>query len=154
MSKSGQRRVLSVNRKARHRYRFLDTWDAGLVLLGSEVKSIRDGKVSWADAFASFERGELWLRNLHIGEYAQAGQFGHEPLRPRKCLLKKRELAVMQRRSEERGLTIVPVELFLNRGLIKVRLALGQGLKDYDKRDVIKSRDMDREVRRQLAERD
>lgn len=152
MKKDPDKKVLSVNRKARHGYTFLETWEAGLVLLGTEVKAIREGKVTWADAYASFERGELWLRNMHIGEYREAGQFNHPPLRARKCLLHRRELALMQRRSEESGLTLIPAQLYLERGMVKVTIALAQGRKDHDKREAIKSRDAEREMRRAMRQ--
>ena len=142
------RKRISENRKARHDYEVLETFEAGLVLLGTEVKALRAGRVTWADSFAEFSGAELFLKNVHIGAYDQAGPFNHEPFRPRKLLLNKRELAHLSRRVEESGLTLVPLELYLKEGRIKLTLALARGRKAHDKREALKEREAKREMDR------
>jgi SsrA-binding protein len=151
-SRSG-RKVLASNRKARHEYHILDEWEAGVVLTGSEVKSLREGKVSFQDAFARVERGEVWLHSLHISPYLQANRQNHDPLRPRKLLLHRAEIRKLIGKVEEKGLTLIPLELYLDRGLVKLKLALARGKQLHDKRDALKQRDQEREVRRAMAER-
>jgi SsrA-binding protein len=147
------RKVLASNRKARHEYHILEEWEAGVVLTGSEVKSLREGKVSFQDAFARVERGEVWLHSLHISPYLQANRQNHDPLRPRKLLLHRAEIRKLIGKVEEKGLTLIPLELYLDRGLVKLRLALARGKQLHDKRDALKQRDQEREVRRAVAER-
>jgi len=147
------RKVLASNRKARHEYHILEEWEAGLVLTGSEVKSLRDGKVSFQDAFARVERGEVWLHRLHISPYLQANRQNHDPLRPRKLLLHRSEIRKLIGKVEEKGLTLIPLELYLDRGLVKLKLALGRGKQLHDKREALKQRDQEREARRAVAER-
>jgi SsrA-binding protein len=146
----GGRKVVATNRKARHEYEILDTWEAGLVLRGPEVKSLRDGKVSFTDAFARVERGEVWLFSLHISPYEQANRWNDDPLRPRKLLLNRSEIRKMVGTVEEKGLTLVPLEIYFTRGLAKVTLALGRGRKLHDKRDKLKKQTMDREAQRAM----
>ena len=142
-------KVIASNRKAYHEYFFIDRYKAGVALVGTEVKSARGGRINMSDAFCLFKDGELWLRNMHIAEYPQGGLTNHLPKHDRKLLLQKRELRRLEAKIKERGLTIVPVEVFINeRDMIKVEIALAKGKKAYDKRDSIKDRDMNRERER------
>jgi SsrA-binding protein len=145
--KSG-RRVVARNRKARHEYEILDTWEAGLVLKGPEVKSIRDGKVSFQDAFARVDNGEVWLYSLHISPYEQANRWAPDPLRPRKLLLRAEEIRRLVGKVEEKGLTLVPLDIYFTRGVAKITLALGRGRKLHDKREKLKRQTQEREARR------
>ena len=148
------RKIVSTNRKARHDYEILDTYEAGLVLTGSEIKSIRAGHVNLREAFVQVRGDELWLLNAHIATYDQAGQFGHDPLRPRKLLLHRKEINRIAARVQEKGLTIVPTVLYLTRGLAKVEIALARGKKQYDKRESLRRRDSQRQIERSLREQD
>lgn len=139
------------NRKARFNYIFVETEVAGIVLTGTEVKSIRTGKVSFTDSYCFFKDEELWLKNLHISEYMEGTYNNHEPKRDRKLLLKKQQLKKFKRKMEEGGLTIVPTEIFFtDRGLVKVEIALSKGKKNYDKKESIKERDIKKETDREL----
>lgn len=143
-------KVISSNRRAYHEYFFLDRYKAGMVLVGTEVKSARSGKINMSDAFCLFKDGELWVRNMHIAEYPQGGLTNHIPKHDRKLLLQKRELRRLETKIKERGLTIVPVEVFINeRDRIKIEIALAKGKKHYDKRDSIKERDIKRDTDRE-----
>ena len=144
---------MAVNRKALHDYEVLQRVEAGLVLLGSEIKSIRQGRVNLREAYARPERGELWLLSAHIAQYAAAGRFGHEPIRKRKLLLHKSQIRELSRAVLEQGLTLVPLRLYLKDGIAKVELALVRGRKQYDKRAVIAKREADREIARALRRR-
>jgi SsrA-binding protein len=147
------RKVISRNRKASHEYYLEDKFDAGLVLMGSEIKSIRDNKINLQDGFIQEREGELWLMNVHINPYEQAGVFGHsDPMRPRKLLLHKREISRIIDRLRERGYTAIPTQVYLERGRAKIEIALGKGKKLYDKRQSIAKRDADREIRRALKD--
>lgn len=138
-----------VNRKARFEYEFIEEVEAGIKLLGTEIKSIRNGHVNLRDGYCVFDRGELVLRSLFIGEYKQGNQFNHEERRPRKLLLKKQELRKWEKKVKEKGFTIVPYRLFLNdRGFAKIEIALVQGKKVYDKRDTIRKRENKRQMDR------
>ncbi|MCC7447165.1 MAG: SsrA-binding protein SmpB [Anaerolineae bacterium] len=155
MSKAkGDRSVVATNRKAHHDYTLEDTLEAGLVLMGSEIKSIRDHRVNLKDGYVEERSGELWLLNVHISPYEQASVFGHDPLRPRKLLLHKKEIARLITRIRERGYTIVPTQLYLKGGRAKVEIAVARGKKQYDKRAAIADRDSKREIDRALKERD
>ena len=145
--------LVAANRKALHNYEVLKRIEAGLALMGSEIKSIRLGRVNLTEAFARPERGELWLMNAHIAQYAPAGADGHEPTRKRKLLLHKMQVREFSRAVEEQGLTLVPLSLYLKDGIAKVELALARGRKRYDKRAVIAKRDADREIARALRKR-
>ena len=147
------RKVVATNRKARHEYHILDEWEAGLVLTGSEVKSLRDGRVSFQDAFARVERGEVWLHSLHISPYVQANRQNHDPLRPRKLLLRRQEIRKLIGKVEEKGLTLVPLEIYFQQGYAKVRIALARGKQLHDKREALKKRDQEREARRAMGAR-
>jgi len=144
---------VAVNRKALHDYELLRRVEAGLVLQGSEIKSIRLGRVSLHEAYARPEGGELWLHNAHIAQYAASGPFGHEPTRRRKLLLHKSELRDLARAVLERGLTLVPLRLYLKDGRAKVELALARGRKRYDKRALLARREAERQIARALRQR-
>ena len=139
-----------VNRKAYHDYLIEERVEAGIVLKGSEIKSIRAGKVSLQDAYAKPENGELWLFNSHIASYDAAGYNTHQPTRPRKLLLHKKEVAILTGRVKQRGLTLVPLKLYIKHGIVKIELGVGKGKKVYDKRETIMRRDTDREIERAL----
>jgi SsrA-binding protein len=144
-------KVIARNRKASHDYYLEEAYQAGLVLMGSEIKSIRANRVNLGDGFVQERDGELWLMNVNIAQYDQASIFGHaDPLRPRKLLLHKREIAQIISRMRERGYTVVPTMLYLQRGRAKVEIALAKGKKLYDKRDSISKRDAERQIRRAL----
>ena len=142
------RQVVVRNRKARHEYEVLETLEAGLVLQGTEVKSLRDGRANLQDAFARFDRGELWLTGMHISPYEQGNRFNHEPLRPRKLLVHKQELRRLIGKVELKGLTLVPLEVYFRRGTAKITLALVRGKQLHDKRQDLKERDAQREMER------
>ena len=136
-----------VNRKARFNYEFLQTYNAGIQLHGTEIKAIREGKISINEGFCYFNRGELWLKNIHIGHYNLGSYNNHEPLRVRKLLLHRSELEKLQDAVKEKGLTIVPYRVFINaRNFIKVEIALVKGKKTYDKRESIKEKDSKRAI--------
>jgi SsrA-binding protein len=143
-------KVVATNRKAHHDYSIEDTFEAGIALTGSEIKSIRAGRVNLRDGFALFQRGELWLQNCHIASYDPASRENHDPLRPRKLLMHRRELNRLEGRTRERGFTIVPLRMYLKRGLAKVEIALARGKKQYDKRESIAEKDAGREMQRAM----
>lgn len=146
-------KVITRNRKASHDYTLLDTYQAGIVLTGSEIKSIRQNQINLRDGFAQERDGELWLLGVHITPYEQSGTYGRvEPDRPRKLLLHRKEIAQIIDRIRERGLTAVPTMVYLQRGKAKVEIALAKGKREYDKREAIAKRDADREVRQALKE--
>jgi SsrA-binding protein len=149
-----QRKIISSNRKAKHDYDLLETFEAGLVLTGSEIKSIRAGHVNLREGYVQVQGEELWLVNTHISSYEQAGTYGHEPLRPRKLLLHRREIDRILSRVQEKGLTIVPTMLYLSRGKAKVEIALARGKKLYDKRADMRTRESQRQIERALRERE
>jgi SsrA-binding protein len=141
--------VLADNRRARHDYQVLDTLEAGIVLTGTEIKSCRARNISLADSYAKAEDGELWLVNVHIAPYAQGNRNNHEPRRPRKLLLKRRELNRLTQAVEVKGLTLVPLKVYLNeRSLLKIELGLCRGRQQHDKRDELKRQDDNREMQR------
>ena len=144
------KKVVASNRKARHEFEILETFEAGLVLRGPEVKSLREGKVGFQDAYARLEGGEVWLHSLHISPYEQANRYNEDPLRPRKLLLNRQEIRRLVGRVEEKGLTLVPLEIYFRRGFAKVTLALARGRKLYDKREKLKRRTQDEEARRAM----
>lgn len=147
------RKIVLRNRKARHEFHVLEELEAGLVLKGAEVKSLREGRASFNDAYAAVEDGELWLHNLHISPYESASMDLPDPLRRRKLLVHRRELQRLAVRTTERGLTLVPLELYFRRGKAKLTLALAKGKKLYDKRESLKRDAMQREVERALRGR-
>ena len=147
-------RVAAQNRKARHNYEIEDSLEAGLVLLGSEVKALREGRANIAESYAKPENGEIWLINAYIPEYKQAGQFNHEPRRPRKLLLKKREASKLIGATDRDGMTLIPLKLYFNaRGIAKLEIGLGKGKQYYDKRETQKKRDWNRQKARLMREK-
>ena len=140
-------RLIADNRKAFHDYHVLDTWEAGVVLLGTEVKAIREGRVNLRDSYARVDRGELWLENVHISPYSHTGYAFHEELRKRKLLLHAEEIRKLTGRVAEKGLTLVPLEMYFKNGRVKVALALAKGKQLHDKRETIRRREVDRETR-------
>lgn len=137
------------NRKASFEYLLIDTYTAGIQLMGSEIKSIREGKASLSDAYCVMHKRELFVKGMHIAEYKNAGQFGHIPLRERKLLLTKNELRKLGEALKNKGLTVIPLNLFINeKGFAKLRIAVAKGKKIYDKREVIKKRETEREIRK------
>lgn len=137
------------NRKASYEYQFLDKYVAGIQLTGTEIKSIREGKVNLSEGYCYIQDGELFIKQMHISPYAQGTHYNHEPARERKLLLKKKEIVKLESKGTEKGLTIIPTRLFINdRGLAKLEIALAKGKKLYDKRDDIKQKDMRRELDR------
>ncbi len=139
-----------VNRKAYHDYHIEESLEVGIVLKGSEIKSIREGKVSLRDAYAKPENGELWLFNSHIASYDAASYNTHQPTRPRKLLLHKEEIDRLTKRVAQRGLTLVPLKLYIKHGIAKVEIGVGKGKKIYDKREVIVRRETERQIERAL----
>jgi SsrA-binding protein len=138
--------ALSIkNKKAAFEYNFLSTYKAGIMLTGTEIKSIRDGKANLADSFCVFFNEELWIKNLHISEYSQGSYNNHDPKRLRKLLLNKSEIDKIKSKMKEKGNTIIPIQIFFNeRGFAKVEIALARGKKMYDKREAIKKKDLER----------
>jgi SsrA-binding protein len=147
------RKIIAQNRKARHDYAIIETFEAGLVLTGTEVKSLRKGRASLVDGFATIDDGEVFLRNVHIPEYDQGSWTNHEPRRTRKLLLHRGEILRLIGKTKESGLTLVPLSLYFSEGKAKVELGLARGKKSYDKRQDLARRDADREVRRALGRR-
>ena len=147
--KSGEK-IVCVNREARHNYFIDEIYEAGLVLLGSEVKSLRDGKANLKDSYARIQKGEAFLVNAHVSPYPGANQFNHEPTRPRKLLLHQREIERLTGKTKEKGLTQIPLRLYFKNGRAKVELGLARGKKLYDKRETLKRKMAEREVERSL----
>lgn len=141
---------LAQNKKARHDYQIMETIEAGLVLTGTEIKSVRERRINLKDGFAQIHNGEAWLMNVHISEYTQGNRFNHDPLRARKLLLHKKEIQKLAGQTSEKGITIVPLKVYLKNGFAKVLLGIAKGKHDYDKRETIKKRDQEREIRRTL----
>ena len=146
--KSEERKRIASNRRATYEYHLTDKFEAGMVLQGTEVKSLRAGGVNLADAFVDIKNGEPWLRSLYIAPFEHGNRNNHEPTRPRKLLLHHREIEKLTRGLEEKGLTIIPLELFFEKGLAKCRIALARGKKLHDKRDDIHKKDAKREMDR------
>lgn len=146
-------KVVAQNKRARHDYHIEETMEAGLVLTGTEIKSIRAGKVQLKDSFARIQQGEVFLHNMHISPYEQGNRYNHDPLRTRKLLLQRRQINKLIGLTKEKGYALVPLKLYLKNGFAKLDLALGKGKKLYDKRETLKKRDADREAQRALRER-
>jgi SsrA-binding protein len=144
---------IAVNRRARHDYEIEETFEAGLVLTGSEVKALRAGKANLKDSYGRVEREEIWLWNAHISPYGPASQFGHEPTRIRKLLLHREEIQRLTGKVKERGFTLVPLRLYFKNGRAKVQIGLARGKKHYDKRASIREREVKREMDRALKSR-
>lgn len=149
---SGEQSVC-VNRQARHNYFIDEIYEAGLVLLGSEVKALRDGKANLKDGFARIQKGEAFLVNIHISPYPGANQFNHEPTRARKLLMHAREIERLTGKTKERGFTLVPLRLYFKNGRAKVELGLARGKRLYDKRETLKRKEAQREVERSIKGR-
>ena len=154
MSEEESIKILARNRKAFHDFHILEKYEAGIMLRGTEVKSAREGKVTLKDSYANVKDDELFLYNLHISPYHHGTAFNHDPLRVRKLLLHRKEINKLIGKVNERGLTIIPLKVYLKKGLIKLEIALVKGKKLYDRRDDITKRDMDREMQRELKHKD
>lgn len=145
--------LIADNRKAWHDYHVLETFEAGIALLGTEVKGIREGKASLRDSFARVERGEVWLYNVHINPYSHRGYVDHDPKRRRKLLLHRQEIRKLIGKTTERGLTLVPLRMYFKKGRVKVAISLVKGKQAHDKRETIRRRELDRETRAAVKER-
>ncbi|WP_136609664.1 SsrA-binding protein SmpB [Sinomonas albida] len=153
MPKESGRKAVATNRKARHDYHILDTWEAGIALMGTEVKSLREGHISLADGFCTFTNGELWLEAVNIPEYTQGSWTNHSARRRRKLLLHREELVRIEHKVNEQGLTVVPLQVYFNEGRAKVEIALARGKKDYDKRQSLREKQDNREALREMRAR-
>ncbi|MHB8906327.1 MAG: SsrA-binding protein SmpB [Melioribacteraceae bacterium] len=152
MTESTAEKNITVNRKARHEYFILQTYEAGIVLVGSEVKALRQNKANLVDAFAMLTNNEVWLMNANISVYDQASINNHDPLRKRKLLLKKSEIRKLNKAVSEKGNTLIPLRMYFKDGLAKVELAIATGKKQYDKREDIAKRDLNREMQRKFKQ--
>lgn len=146
-------KLITSNRRARHDYAILDTFEAGLVLTGTEVKSLRDGKASLQEAYARIDRDEIWLVGMHVPEYSHGNRQNHDPTRTRKLLLHRKEIERLRGMLEQKGLTLVPLRLYWKDGRAKVELGLGRGKKDYDRRQDVAKREAQREIERAMSRR-
>ena len=146
-AREAAQRVIAENRKARHDYHVLETYESGVALLGTEVKAIREGRVNLRDSFARVERGEVWMLNVHISPYSHRGYAHHEEMRQRKLLLHRHEIRKLIGQTAERGLTLVPLQMYFKNGRVKVLLALAKGKQAHDKRETLRRREVDRETR-------
>ena len=153
MPREQGRKVVASNRKARHDYTILDTYEAGMALTGTEVKSLRAGRASLVDAFGHENRGEIFLHGMHIPEYTQGTWTNHEPRRTRKLLLKREEIAKLMGKLRDDGVTLVPLQVYFHNGYAKVELGLAKGKKTYDKRHDLAARDATKEINRALGRR-
>lgn len=150
---SQNEKTIATNRKAYHEYNILEKWEAGIVLQGTEVKSLRLGRANLKDSYGRVDKGELWLVNLHISPYEQGNVWNHEPRRPRKLLMHRREIRRLATKVNERGLTLVPLRLYFRNGRAKVEIAVARGKKVYDRREAIAKRDVDRDMARELKDK-
>jgi len=149
----GEDTLIADNRKAFHDYHILETFEAGIALLGTEVKGIREGRANLRDSYAQVDRGEVWLHNVHINPYSHRGYVDHDPKRKRRLLLHKYEIRKLIGKTVEKGLTLVPTRLYFKNGRVKVSIALAKGKQAHDKRDAIRQREVDRETRAAVKER-
>lgn len=147
------RKVVAVNRKARHDYIIEESYEAGIVLTGTEIKSIRAGKINLQDSFARVEGGEVWVQNVHISPYEAGNRYNVEPRRPRKLLLHRREISRLLGKVQQKGLTLIPLSVYLKGGRAKVEVGLARGKRDYDRREDIARRTAERDVQREMSER-
>ena len=145
------KKVISENRKARFDYFIEDSYECGIQLEGTEVKSVKNGRISYPDGFAEIVNGEVFLKNFHISEYSFSSIFNHNPDRPKKLLLHKEEIKRIARKVEEKGYTLIPLDVYLKDGRVKVSLGICKGKKQYDKRETLKNRDINREIQREFA---
>ena len=146
-------KIITLNRKARHDYEIIESLEAGMVLTGTEVKSLREGRMNLKDSYARVQNGEVFLVNAHISPYSHGNVQNHEPLRDRKLLLHKTEIKHLTRKTEVKGLTLVPLKVYFSRGRVKLQLALARGKRQYDKRETIKRREAEIEMTRELKQR-
>jgi len=147
-------KIIAKNRKARHEFEIVDTWEAGIVLVGTEVKALRNGRCNLGDSYGEIRGGEAWIVKMHIGPYEMGNRENHDPFRRRKLLLSRREIRKIQPRIEERGLTLVPLKIYFKRGLVKLEMGLGRGKKLHDKRDSKAKRDVDRRIAKEVGKRE
>lgn len=148
MKKEKSENVLAQNRKANHDYFIKETYEAGIALTGTEIKSVRARKITLRDGYVQIHNGSAFLENVHISEYTHGNRYNHDPLRSRRLLLHKTELRHLAKAQEERGIAIIPLKVYLKKGFAKILIGVGQGKKQYDKRETIKKRDQERELRR------
>lgn len=153
MTDTPTERLIADNRKARHDYQLFETFEAGIVLLGTEVKAIREGRVNLKDSYGRVDNGEVFLHNVHISPYSHRGYAEHEPLRRRKLLLNRGEIRKLIGKILERGFTLVPVRMYFKNGRVKVAISVAKGKRSYDKRETIRRREIDRETRAVVKER-
>jgi len=153
MAEGTKTKVIAENRRARHDYFIEDTVEAGIVLTGTEIKSIRAGRVNLKDSYAEVERGEVWVNAMHISPYEQGNRFNHDPLRRRKLLLHRTEIIKLKARVQQQGMTLIPLKLYIVRGMAKMEIGICKGKKLYDKRQDIATRDAAREIQRSLREK-
>lgn len=146
-------KVVADNRKAFHDYHIEDRVEAGIILTGTEIKSIRNGRVNLKDSYARLDNGEVWVHQMHISPYEQGNRFNHDPLRPRKLLLHRAEINKLIGKIQQQGLTLIPIKMYLKKGMAKVELAVGQGKKNYDKRQALAEREGKRDIERALRDR-
>ncbi|MBO4533025.1 MAG: SsrA-binding protein SmpB [Treponema sp.] len=145
------RKVISENRKARFDYFIEDSYECGIALEGTEVKSVKNGNISYPDGFAEVVNGEIFLKNFHISEYAFSSIFNHNPDRPKKLLLHREEIKKISRKIDQKGYTLIPLDVYLKDGRVKVSLGVCKGKKQFDKRETIKSRDINRDIQREFS---
>lgn len=149
MKKQNNENLIAQNKKAHHDYFIKDTYEAGIALTGTEIKSVRARRINLRDGYVQIINGSAYLENVHISEYKQGNRYNHEPLRQRQLLLHKNEIARLAKDQEQRGIAIIPLKVYLKHGFAKILIGVGQGKKKYDKRETIKKRDQERELRRQ-----
>jgi SsrA-binding protein len=152
-AREAAQRLIAENRKARHDYHILETWEAGVALLGTEVKAIREGRVNLRDSYARVDNGEVWMMNVHISPYSHRGSAEHAEMRQRKLLLHSHEIRKMVGKVAEKGLTLVPLELYFKKGRVKVAIGLAKGKQDHDKRETLRKREVDRGTRAAIKSR-
>ena len=146
-----EKKIVAENRKARFNYFIEETYECGIALEGTEVKSVKNGSISFPDSFAEIINGEVWVKNLHISEYSFSSIFNHNPDRPKKLLLHKEEIKRLMRKTDEKGYTLIPLDFYLKKGRVKVTLGVCKGKKLYDKRASIKERDVNRDIQREFS---
>jgi SsrA-binding protein len=149
----GEGKVVSQNKKAYHDYFIEETYEAGIVLQGTEIKSIRAGKCNLKDSYARIQNGEAWLYSMHVSPYEQGNRYNHDPLRPRKLLLHSKEISKLYGEAKEAGMALVPLKIYLKNGFAKVLLGLAKGKKNYDKRETLKKKEANREIERAFRDR-
>lgn len=147
------KKIIAENRKAHFDYFIEETYECGIELLGTEVKSVKNGNISFPDSFAEIVSGQVWIKNLHISEYSYSSVFNHNPDRPKKLLLHKEEIKKITRKVEEKGYTLIPINFYLKNGLVKVTLGVCKGKKQFDKRATIKERDVQRDIQREFSKK-